>query len=155
MRHLPLGTPLHPGGRGKVNGNQLVVLHNRLWVNPEGDAHALQCVARTTRGEHCRNPIENGQVLGVREFQLGTAGYVSAYGHYGQAGAVDADRWLAQHCSVHDIPDVRDHDVAELRRFDITRDASFLRPYRVEALFDGQPDADVLEKGVKCKLASH
>ncbi|MFD8789433.1 hypothetical protein [Streptomyces vinaceus] len=123
-----------------MSGNQLVVLHDRIWVNPKGDAHALRCVARTTKGDRCRNPIEKGQVLGVREFQLGSSGYVKAYGHYGPFEA--ADRWLAQHCSVHDAPDVRDHDAAELRRFDITHDASFLRPYRVEAAFDGQPAAD-------------
>lgn len=59
MRHLPLRAPLHPGGR--VNGNQLVVLNDRLWVRPQGDAHALQCVARTTKGDRCRNQIENAR----------------------------------------------------------------------------------------------
>nr|AAQ93565.1 putative membrane protein [Streptomyces clavuligerus] len=82
----------------------LVVLGRRLWINPGGDAHMLRCVARTRQGRRCQNPVEYGQVLGCYEFQLGSAGYVMAYGSSGGAGAVDADRWLAQHCALHDTP---------------------------------------------------
>lgn len=120
-------------------GNQLVVLRGRLWINPSGDAHALQCVARTKKGNRCLNPVENGQVLGFSDFQLGSAGYVGAYGSHGRYETVDVDRWLAQHCTVHDTPDVIDHETAELRRFHIIRDASFIQPHRTDVAFDGEP----------------
>lgn len=120
-------------------GNPLVVLRGRLWINPSGDAHALQCVARNKKGNRCQNPIEYGQVLGFREFQLGSAGYVDAYGYPGRDG-VDVDRWLAEHCTLHDTPEVTDCEVTELRRFDIVRDAFFIKPYRVDAACDGIED---------------
>jgi hypothetical protein len=122
-----------------VTGNPLVVLRGRLWINPSGDAHHLQCVARTKKGSRCQNPVEHGQVLGLHEFQLGSAGYVQAYGHPGAGETVDADRWLAQHCTLHDTPDVIDCETTELRRFDIVRDAPHVRAHRVDVSYDGDP----------------
>ncbi|WP_328843023.1 hypothetical protein [Streptomyces sp. NBC_00258] len=119
-----------------MTGNPLVVLHGRLWINPSGDAHALQCVARTTKGSRCQNPVEYGQVFGFHEFQLGSAGYAEAYGP--GVGAI-ADRWLAQHCTLHDTPDVIDCETTELHRFDIVRDAPHVRAHRVDASYDGEP----------------
>lgn len=105
---------------------QLVVLRGRLWINPSGDASDLQCVARTRKGRRCLNPIEeSGQVLGLHEFQLGSAGYVQAYGSLGGGDTVDVDRWLAQHCTLHDTPDVTDYETTELRRLEA---AARLRP---------------------------
>ncbi|WP_229376978.1 hypothetical protein [Streptomyces spirodelae] len=130
---------------------QLVVLRGRLWVNASGDAHFRQCVARTRKGGRCQNPIEYGQVMGFREFQLGPAGYVYAYGCYGPHGAVDDDRWLAQHCTLHDTPDVVDCETPELRRFDIIRDSSFIKPYRVDAAYDGTAAVDCDPPGVAAK----
>ncbi|WP_128380446.1 hypothetical protein [Streptomyces cavernae] len=118
---------------------QLVVLRGRLWINPSGDAHALQCVARTRKGGRCQNPVESGQVLGLHEFQLGSAGYVQAYGSIGGGEAVDVDRWLAQHCTLHDTPDVTDYETTELRRFDIVRDAAHIRVHRVDVAYDSDP----------------
>ncbi|GAA2614957.1 hypothetical protein GCM10010304_80110 [Streptomyces roseoviolaceus] len=119
---------------------QLVVLRGRLWINPSGDAHALQCVARTRKGARCLNPIEeSGQVLGLHEFQLGSAGYVQAYGSPGGGETVEVDRWLAQHCTLHDIPDVTDYETTELRRFDIVRDAAHIRVHRCDVAYDGEP----------------
>ncbi|MER6655240.1 hypothetical protein ABT248_32465 [Streptomyces sp. NPDC000971] len=118
-------------------GNSLVALRGRLWINPAGDAHALQCVARTRKGDRCQNPVEYGQILGHHEFQLGSAGYVQAYGSpWGPDTGVDVDRWLAQHCTTHDSPDVTDAAVPELRRFNVRRDASYIRPYRTDAAYD-------------------
>ncbi|WP_331719435.1 hypothetical protein [Streptomyces sp. NBC_01187] len=94
-------------------------------------------MARTRKGGRCQNPIEFGQVLGLREFQLGRCGYVYAYGYHERFDQVDVDRWLAQHCTLHDTPDAIDCERPELRRFDIVHDASFIRPYRVDALYDG------------------
>ncbi|MFK8851419.1 hypothetical protein [Streptomyces sp. Ac-502] len=105
------------------------MLRGRLWISPCGDAHDLQCVARTKKGTRCRNPIEYGQMLGFHAFRLGDAGYVEAYGSLGQGDAVDADRWIAQHCLVHDAPDVIDCGPAELRRFDIVRDAAHIKAH--------------------------
>ncbi|MFD7685600.1 hypothetical protein [Streptomyces sp. NPDC059781] len=120
---------------------QLVVLRGRLWVNPSGDAHALQCVARTRKGSRCQNPVEYGQLLGLHEFQLGSAGYVQAYGHPGAGDTVDADRWLAQHCTLHDTPDVIDCETPELRRFDIARDVAHVQAHRADVAYDGEPVA--------------
>ena len=76
----PVRAPSHAGRRsGVTKSRQLVVLRGRLWVSPDGDAHALQCVARTRKGSRCRNPVEYGQLLGLHEFRLGPAGYVQAY----------------------------------------------------------------------------
>lgn len=119
-----------------MTGNPLVVLRGRLWINPSGDAHALQCVARTSKGSRCQNPIEYGQVFGLHEFQLGSVGYVDAYGP--GVGTV-ADRWLAQHCTLHDTPSVIDCEKTELRRFDIVRDASLVREHRVDVSYDDEP----------------
>ncbi|MFZ3562697.1 hypothetical protein ACOKM5_42960 [Streptomyces sp. BH097] len=120
----------------------LVVLRGRLWINPGGDAHMLQCVARTRKGSRCHNPVEYGQMLGFHEFHLGAAGYVMAYGRPGGGDSVDVDRWLAQHCTLHDTPDVIDCESPELRRFDIVRDAAHVQEYPVDVTYAGQP-ADV------------
>jgi hypothetical protein len=126
-----------------VIGNPLVVLRGRLWVNPGGDVHALRCVARTRKGDRCQNYVEYGQVLGFHEFQLGSAGYVEAYGSRGgHDSRVDVDRWLAQHCTTHDGPDVTDVAVSELRRFDLRYDTSFVRPYRTDAAYDDWNSTD-------------
>ncbi|MGG2463819.1 hypothetical protein ACO0M4_29160 [Streptomyces sp. RGM 3693] len=116
---------------------QLVVLRRRLWVNPSGDAHDLQCVARTKKGGRCQNPVEYGQVLGIHEFQLGAAGYVEAYGTPRRIETADADRWLAQHCTLHDTSDAIDCEATELRRFDIVRDAAYIKAHRVDVAYDG------------------
>lgn len=121
-----------------MNDKHLVVLRGRLWINHSGDAHALQCVARTKSGARCRNPVEYGQVLSYNEFQLGSAGYVMAYGSLGTIDSVDADRWLAQHCLAHDSPDVIDSEATELRRFDIVRDHAHLRAHREDVAYDGE-----------------
>ncbi|WP_255311004.1 hypothetical protein [Streptomyces viridosporus] len=126
---------------------QLVVLRGRLWVSPEGDAHALQCVARTRKGSRCQNPVEHGQLLGLHEFRLGSAGYVQAYGHPGAADTVDADRWLAQHCTLHDIPEAIDCETPELRRFDIVRDVAHVQAYRSDVAYDGEPAVRAEEAG--------
>ncbi|MFB7935437.1 hypothetical protein ACFC4C_40750 [Streptomyces sp. NPDC056039] len=115
------------------------MLRGRLWINPSGDASDLQCVARTRKGRRCLNPIEeSGQVLGLHEFQLGSAGYVQAYGSLGGGDTVDVDRWLAQHCTLHDTPDVTDYETTELRRFDIVRDAAHIRGQRCDVAYDGE-----------------
>ncbi|MCQ9132851.1 hypothetical protein [Streptomyces hilarionis] len=126
---------------------QLVVLRGRLWINPSGDAHALQCVARTKRGSRCQNPVEYGQLLGLHEFQLGSVGYVQAYGSLSAGETVDTDRWLAQHCTLHDTPDVTDCETPELRRFDIVRDAAHVRAHRVDVAHDGEPVERAEEAG--------
>ncbi|MEV6810244.1 hypothetical protein [Streptomyces sp. NPDC051132] len=125
---------------------QLVVLRGRLWINPSGDAHTLQCVARTRKGSRCQNLVEYGQLLGFHDFQLGSAGYVQAYGCPGVGDTVAVDRWLAQHCTLHDTPDVTDCAAPELRRFDIVRDAGHVRTHRVDVAYDGEP-ADHVEEG--------
>ncbi|MEU7377820.1 hypothetical protein [Streptomyces albidoflavus] len=118
-------------------GNPLVVLRGRLWVNPGGDPHALQCVAATKKGGRCLNPVEYGQILGFHEFQLGSSGYVEAYGSPGRYDSgVDVDRWLAQHCTTHHSPDTTDVVVPELRRFDLRHDTCFIKPYRTDAAYD-------------------
>lgn len=118
---------------------QLVVLRGRLWINPSSDAHTLQCVARTRKGGRCQNPVEAVQVLGLHEFQLGSVGYVQAYGSLGGGDSADVGRWLAQHCTVHDTPDVTDDETSELRRFDIVRDAAHIRGFRADVAYDGDP----------------
>jgi hypothetical protein len=83
-------------------------------------------------------------VLGFHEFQLGSAGYV---GYPGVGDTVAADRWFAQHCTLHDTPDVIDCETPELRRFDIVRDAAHVRPHRVDVAYDGEPADHAEEAG--------
>ncbi|MFE9619640.1 hypothetical protein [Streptomyces sp. NPDC006384] len=87
------------------------------------------------------------QLLGLHEFQLGSAGYVQAYGSLGAGDTVDTDRWLAQHCTLHDTPDVTDCDTPELRRFDIVRDAAHIRAHRVDVAYDSEPANRAEEAG--------
>lgn len=96
-------------------------------------------IALTRRGSRCQNSVEYGQLLGQCESQLGAAGYVTAYGSLGPYDAVDVDQWLAQPCTLHDSTDVIDHETPELRRFDMTRDAWLIKPYRMDAAYDGVP----------------
>ncbi|MFI1386377.1 hypothetical protein [Embleya sp. NPDC020886] len=67
----------------------------------------------------------------VLEVQL--AGYVDAYVPFGADREV-APRWLAQHCPVHDRPDVVDTDPPELRPFHLGTDGHLIRRYRTDAL---------------------
>lgn len=120
-------------------GCQLVVLRARLWINPSGDAHALQCVTRARRGGRCRDRSGTGRCSASTKSSSGRPGYVHAYGAHCRYDRVDVDRWLHPHCAVHDTPDTVDHEPAELRRFDIIRDAASIQPHRTDVTFDGVP----------------
>jgi hypothetical protein len=63
-------------------------------------------VARTSKRTRCKNPIEYGQ-SGWRTNLWATRGVITVYDldHLDDA---ESQRWLAQHCQVHDRPDVID-----------------------------------------------
>lgn len=63
--------------------------------------HPLTCVARTTAGVRCKNPMEYGEQNGTWRIHEGTGLQVYDVG--------DGQRWPAQHCPKHDAPDTPDH----------------------------------------------
>lgn len=93
----------------------LVLLDGRIWYTPEG-VFALQCVARTTKGRRCKNPVEYGQIAGWPELRS-TRGVITAY-DLGGLDHAESRRWLGQHCQVHDRPDVVDFEAPGWEPFD-------------------------------------
>jgi hypothetical protein len=94
---------------------ELVALGGRIWCAPDGVFH-LRCVARNSKRSRCGNPIEYGQTGTWPEFWA-TRGVIIAY-NLETLNDAACRRWLAQHCQVHDGPDVVDIQAPEWEPFD-------------------------------------
>lgn len=65
--------------------------------------HPLHCVARTTSGERCRNPLEFGQTGASITLTTAMGSEVAVY------DIGENPRWMSQHCTTHDDPATEDY----------------------------------------------
>jgi hypothetical protein len=91
--------------------------------SPAPGVEAMDCVARTVKGNRCKRPLEYGQISNWTTMRS-TRGLIQVYyliGHPELAG-----RWLAQRCELHDGPETVDFQAPAWERFDPAEHAAMV-----------------------------
>lgn len=90
-----------------------------------------QCVARTRRGQRCKNGIisySGGDLHDQDRPALlwSTRGVLPVWR---TRNTSEVQVWTEQRCPLHDTPEATDHTAPEWYRFDPDRDTGFIRPF--------------------------
>jgi hypothetical protein len=90
-----------------------------------------QCVARTRRGQRCKNGIISHRGASLYDqdrpsLLWSTHGLLPVWRV--RADPEEIRAWTEQRCSLHDTPEATDHTAPEWYRFDSDRDTAFIRP---------------------------
>ncbi|SHK99523.1 hypothetical protein SAMN05421803_1582 [Nocardiopsis flavescens] len=90
-----------------------------------------QCVARTRRGQRCKNGIISHRGASLYDqdrpsLLWSTRGLLPVW--RARADPEEIRAWTEQRCSLHDTPEATDHTAPEWYRFDPDRDTAFIRP---------------------------
>lgn len=113
----------------------VVKIDGRLLIFPHPYPEASRCVARTSAGHRCRNPIDYGQPTRWYEWPV-TGGAVSGFDldrddelflRRDPDPAALRRRWLEQRCMTHCGASAVNHTEPEWTIFDPARDSAFIQ----------------------------